>query len=114
MILIEFVFSLPFVFLLSILVGVLLYGIGYIVAPKRKRTRRSQRESYSCGEHLLSRKFQIKNERFFIYTVFFMIFDVSAFLLALSSTADALYALMFCATLVLSIFTLHVIRRRES
>jgi len=96
------------------LLGSLLYGIGYFIAPKRKKARRSQRESYACGEHLLSRKFQVKNERFFIYAILFMIFDVSAFFLAFSSTANALNPLIFCAMLVISIFTLHVIRGREN
>lgn len=111
---IEFAFSVPFVFLCSMLLGGLLYGVGHLIAPKTKKTRRSERASYACGEHLPSRKFQIKNERFFVYAILFMIFDVSAFFLALSSTANILYALTFCIILISSIFAFHAIRRREN
>jgi len=40
--------------------------------------------AYACGEKLQGRKIQINFERFFIYAVYFMVFDVLAFILATS------------------------------
>jgi len=88
--------SLPFIFLLTLIVSGMLYIVGSLISPKVKVKKRSDKiEPYACGEALPAKKMQINVERFFIYVTLFMIFDITAFLLSLSFNANFVYPLMF-------------------
>ncbi len=100
----DYLLSLPFVFLLALLVSTLLYSIGALISQKVKETRRSvKREPYACGEALPAEKLQVNIERFFLYVTLFMIFDITAFLLSLSFDASFMYLLIFTAVIASSL-----------
>jgi len=73
--------SLPVVFLLSLVIGLILYLVGWMVGAKGEKTA-GKVAPYACGEDLPPRKFQVDIKRFFIYAVYFLIFDILAFILA--------------------------------
>jgi len=99
--------SLPFIFLLTLLVSTLLYCIGSLISQKVKETKRSVKfEPYACGEPLPAKKIQINIERFFLYVTLFMIFDITAFLLSLSFNANFMYPLIFIAIITSSLLTI--------
>lgn len=75
--------SLPFIFMLSLVVGLLLYLVGNIIGAKGEEND-GKTTPYACGENLPPLKFRVDVEKFFIYAVYFLIFDVLAFVLATS------------------------------
>jgi len=108
----EVLFSLPSVFFLMLLIGVVLYVISSVIAPKNEKTA-DKLAPYACGEDMSGRKFQVNLQRFFIYVTYFMIFDISAFLLALSFTGRGLYPVIFVVITALSLLTIIPTIRRE-
>lgn len=98
--------SIPFIFVLSLVIGLIFYWIGGRIAPKVKRTPGTL-ATYACGEDFPPIRLQLNEERFFLYTVFFMIFDILAVVLATSlarpGMLPALYALIVFASVMLVI-----------
>ena len=110
----NYLLSLPFIFLLSLLVSSILYCIGSLISQKAKETRRSGKfEPYACGESLPAKKLQINIERFFLYVMLFMIFDVTAFLLSISFNASFMYPIVFIAVISSSLLIIIPEIRRE-
>ncbi|OYT47138.1 hypothetical protein B6U79_04570 [Candidatus Bathyarchaeota archaeon ex4484_231] len=104
----SYVFSLPFIFILSLLISLILYATGSIISPKiRKRNKRrsGKLEPYACGEPMPGRKLQVDIQRFFLYVTAFMIFDISAFILALSFAVGAFYPILFCTIIAWGLLT---------
>lgn len=109
--LVESMFSLPFIFFLALSIGAVLYLIGSAIAPKSEKTA-DKLAPYACGEDMPGRKFQVDLERFFLYVTYFMIFDISAFMLALSFTKRGVYPILFSIVIALSLLTIIPIIRR--
>lgn len=103
----DFILSLPFVFLSALLVSSFLYIVGLKIAPKVKKTKRPSGKlaPYACGEDMPAMKFQVNIQRFFLYVTYFMIFDISAFMLALSFSSRGVYPVLFSAIIALSLLT---------
>ena len=100
----DSIVSLPVVFLTALAASLVFYWIGGRIAPHGKKTP-AKLASYACGEEYPSEKLQLNVQRFFIYAVYFMIFDILAFILATSFTSPglmpALYALITLSAVVL-------------
>jgi len=96
--------SLPVVFLTALVASLIFYWVGGRIAPRGKKTP-AKLAPYACGEEYPSEKLQLNVQRFFIYAVYFMIFDILAFILATSFTnpglMPALYALINLSAVVL-------------
>lgn len=99
------VFSLILIFSLSLVFSIFLYLTGYIVAPKTKETV-GKLAPYACGEEYPARKIQVDVERFFLYATFFMVFDISAFMLAVSFGNRGFYPVLFSVIILLAVTTL--------
>ncbi len=106
-----FIFSVSLIFLLSLVFSASLYLIGSFIAPKGKNTV-NKLAPYACGENLSAKKFQVNAERFFIYITYFIIFDISAFILT-TSFGHGFYPIVFCIIILLAIVTLLPLWRRE-
>jgi NADH:ubiquinone oxidoreductase subunit 3 (subunit A) len=104
--------SLPFIFLVSLGISILLYLIGTVISPKTKKTK-GKLAPYACGEELPPRKFQVNIRSFFLYVTYFMIFDISAFLLAMSFSVHGPYPVIFGAVIILALVWLLMAWRRE-
>ena len=98
--------SIPFIFALSLLVGLILYGISNRIAPKGKKTP-GKLAPYACGEDLPPLRLQVNVERFFLYAVFFLIFDILAVIMATSlarpGILPAIYALVVLGAVMILI-----------
>lgn len=66
---------------LAILVGTIIYAYGKVLAPTSPDTE-GKLAPYACGEPIPPKKVRLNVENFFIYAVYFMIFDVLGFVLA--------------------------------
>lgn len=96
--------SLPLIFVLSVIVGLIFYAIGGRIAPKGKKTP-GKLAPYACGEDVQAIRPQVNVERFFLLTVFFMIFHILAVTLATSlarpGVFPAIYALVVLGSVLI-------------
>lgn|GEM_PF-1700645 len=90
-------------FLFPFLAAILIYLVGGKLAPKLSKNG-DKLEPYACGERWLPTRLRINVEEFFIYALYFMVFDILALLLATSMGASSwlpiLYLLLMFATLL--------------
>jgi NADH:ubiquinone oxidoreductase subunit 3 (subunit A) len=107
----ELGFSIPLIFGLSILLSVVLYLIGSIIAPKVKKTA-EKLAPYACGEDLPAEKLQVNVEEFFVYATYFLIFDVAAFMLATSLGKPGFFPVLFIAIILVASVVLFSVRVR--
>ncbi|MFH0848275.1 MAG: NADH-quinone oxidoreductase subunit A [archaeon] len=93
----DIIASLPAVFLTALLLSCIFYWIGGRIAPQGKKTP-DKLSTYACGEEYSPNRLQLNVQNLFIYAVYFLIFDIIAFVLATSFTnpglMPALYALI--------------------
>ena len=75
--------SLPFVFLMALIISLIFYWLGGRIAPRVAKSK-GKLAPYACGEDFPAEKLQLNVESFFVYAVYFMIFDILAFILATS------------------------------
>jgi NADH:ubiquinone oxidoreductase subunit 3 (subunit A) len=99
-------FVLPLIFAVSLIVALLIYAIGGKISAKGKMSA-GKTEQYSCGEEPPRGEVKVDLERFLTYAVYFLIFDVLAFVtvssfysLGLMPVAYSLIVLMAVAMLV--------------
>jgi len=105
----EIVTSIPFIFLVSVLVASILFWVGGVVKAKGKKSLQKL-TAYACGEDLPPIKPQIHVKRFFIYGLYFLIFDALAFLLALSFHQPGVYPVIFAVIALITILVLVPVR----
>jgi len=108
----ELGFSIPLIFVLSILLGVILYIFGSIISPKVKK-KPEKLAPYACGEDLPAEKLQVNAEEFFIYATYFLIFDVVAFMLATSFGEPGFFPVLFIAVILVASVVLFSVRVRR-
>jgi len=98
---------------LSLLVTMLIYWLGGKASTKTKQNNNEKVVPYACGEEPPKvREVRVNLERFFIFTVYFLIFDVFAFLIAISWSAAWLYPLTYSVIVLMAVLTLLIARRR--
>jgi len=107
----NLIVSLPFIFVISILAGFVIYLIGWIVAAKGEKTV-GKVAPYACGEELPPRKFQVDVEEFLIYAVYFLIFDIFAFTLATSLSTPGFFPAVYAIIVLMAVMILAPLRRR--
>ena len=103
-------FAVPFAFSLSLLIALLLYWVGGRISMKGKTTP-GELAPYACGEDLPAKKLEVNERIFFIFWVYFLIFDILAFILATSSMCPGAVPALYAAIALLAIFILFPLRR---
>lgn len=100
-------------FAVSILIGLIIYWTGGKVSAKGKGDQKEKTIPYACGENPpLIEETRINLERFFIFTIYFMIFDVFAFLIAISWSAAWYLPIIYSIVVFMAVLTFMVVRRR--
>jgi NADH:ubiquinone oxidoreductase subunit 3 (subunit A) len=108
---IDLLISLPFIFLLSLLIGLVFYLVGRIIGAKGEETT-DKVAPYACGEDLPARKFQVDVERFLVYAVYFFIFDILAFILATSLDTPGIFPSAYAVIVLMAVVILLPLWRR--
>ena len=106
----DLIDSLPFIFIVSILVGVGIYLIGRAVAAKGKKTA-GKVAPYACGEDLPPGQFQMGVEEFLIYAVYFLIFDILTFTLATSMGNPGYFPVVYATVVLMAVAILTTLLR---
>jgi NADH:ubiquinone oxidoreductase subunit 3 (subunit A) len=93
---------------LSLIVGLIIIVLGNDYAPKSPDTE-GKLAPYACGEPMQPTKVRINAENFFIYAVYFMIFDVMGFVLAttMANPANILLPLFYAGAGLISVIVLN-------
>jgi NADH:ubiquinone oxidoreductase subunit 3 (subunit A) len=107
----DLLVSLPFIFILSIIVGLIIYLVARRVVAKGEKTAYKV-APYACGEDLPPRKFQVDLEEFLIYAVYFLIFDILAFTLATSLSTPGYFPIAYTLIVLMAVVILIPLWRR--
>lgn len=94
---------------LSLVVGLIIVVLGNDYAAKSPDTE-GKLAPYACGEPVQPTKVRVNAENFFIYAVYFMIFDVLGFVLAttIAGPVNILLPLFYAGAGLISIVILNV------
>ena len=104
--------SLPFIFLLSLLIAQILYQIGEQVGAKSKQSM-DKVAPYTGGEDLPARKLQVNVERFLVYAIYFLIFDIVVFILATSLNTPGIFPALYAIIVLMAVIILLPLWRRD-
>ena len=93
---------------LALVVAVIIVAFGNDLAPKTPDTE-GKLAPYACGEPMQPTKVRVNAENFFIYAVYFMIFDVLGFVLAttIANPVNILLPLFYAGASLISIIVLN-------
>ena len=97
--------SLPMVLAISVLLVVILYWWGGRISAKGEPST-GKLIPYACGEEPPVGETQSSVQKFFIYAVYFMVFDILAFMLATSLGSPGLIAATYAIVILLAIVML--------
>jgi NADH:ubiquinone oxidoreductase subunit 3 (subunit A) len=106
-------FLLPAAFGASLVLALLLYWVGGRIKPKLISHDARKTESYACGEVLPVGVLRVDLERFLIFAVYFLIFDVLAFTIATSFTNLGLAPMAYCLIVLMAVAMLVISRRHQ-
>jgi len=93
---------------LSLVVALIIVAFGNELAPRSPDTE-GKLAPYACGEPVQPTKVRVNTENFFIYAVYFMIFDVLGFVLVTSfaNPVNILLPLFYAGASLISIVILN-------
>jgi NADH:ubiquinone oxidoreductase subunit 3 (subunit A) len=108
----ESPYLLPAVFSFCLIVMLLIYWLGgKISARTRQGSGVGRTAPYACGEDLPSEELKFDMDRFFIFAVYFLIFDVFAFILATSFNSLGLVPVVYTLIVLMAVLMLLAVRR---
>ena len=91
------------VFVTTLLLTILIYWLGGKYSAKGGKSE-GKLSPYSCGEDLpYEGELRVNLERFFIYAVYFLIFDVIAFTLVISFKISPIHAVSYALITLISL-----------
>ena len=91
------------VFVTTLLLTILIYWVGGKYSAKGGKSE-GKLSPYSCGEDLpYEGELRVNLERFLIYAVYFLIFDVIAFMLVVSFKITPIHAVTYALITLISI-----------
>jgi NADH:ubiquinone oxidoreductase subunit 3 (subunit A) len=104
----EIPLVLPLVFGVSLFVAIIIYLVGKKIAPKGQDIA-GKTAPYACGENVTVDEVKVDLERFLTFAVYFLIFDVLAFVTVTSfyniGMAPIIYSLVVLMAVTLLIFS---------
>lgn len=110
----EISYLLPVVFGFSIALMLLIYWVGGKISTKGGlKNTPGKTAPYACGEDLPAEELKVDLERFFVFAVYFLIFDVLAFILATSFPAMGLVPIVYCLIVLMAVVMLLSLRRHK-
>jgi NADH:ubiquinone oxidoreductase subunit 3 (subunit A) len=105
----EISFLLPAAFGVSLVLALAIYWIGGRIGAKGDLGKTGKTEPYACGEELPVQDLRVDLERFLVFAVYFLIFDVLAFVLATSfyalGVAPITYSLVVLVAVAMLVFS---------
>jgi ech hydrogenase subunit C len=96
------------VVVIAIIIALIITAVGNDIAAKSPDTP-GKLATYACGEPITPTKIRLNAENFFIYAVYFMVFDVLGFVLAttMARPINVLLPLFYAGASLISIIILN-------
>jgi NADH:ubiquinone oxidoreductase subunit 3 (subunit A) len=107
----ELPYILPLVFGVSLVAALIIYRIGGRISPKSNQTK-EKNASYSCGEQAPVKEAKLDVERFLTFAVYFLIFDVLAFVTMTSFYAADFLPVVYSLIVLIAVGMLVFARKR--
>jgi NADH:ubiquinone oxidoreductase subunit 3 (subunit A) len=104
-------FILPLVFGVSLVVALVIYAIGGKISAKGKDTF-GKTAPYSCGEETPIGEVKVDLDRFLTFAVYFLIFDVLAFVTVTSFYSLGLLPVVYSLIVLMAVGMLVFARKR--
>ncbi|RLE50860.1 MAG: hypothetical protein DRJ21_01285 [Candidatus Methanomethylicota archaeon] len=97
----DLILAAPIAFIIILVVFLLMYLSGNLMAPKHEHTP-DELEPYACGEKFPAERLQMSIQ-LYRFALYFTIFDVAAFILALATNAPLVAFIMYVALILLAL-----------
>jgi NADH:ubiquinone oxidoreductase subunit 3 (subunit A) len=107
----EIPFLLPIVFGVSLLVAIVIYIVGRKIAPKGQNIA-GKTAPYACGEDITVKEVKVDLERFLTFAVYFLIFDVLAFVTVTSFYNMGMMPIIYSLVVLMAVAMLIFARRK--
>ncbi len=104
-------FLLPIIFGVSLVLALTIHWTSGRMMTKGRGINPAKTEPYSCGEDLPVEDLRIDLERFLIFAVYFLIFDILAFVLATSFFSIGLVPIAYAVVVLMAVGMLAFSRR---
>lgn len=95
----------------SLIMVLLIYWIGGRSSAKESVKDTAKNEPYACGEDMPAEESRVDLEKFLIYALYFLIFDILAFVLATSFYAIGLIPVTYSLIVLVAVTVLIFSRR---
>ncbi|MBC7113386.1 MAG: NADH-quinone oxidoreductase subunit A [Candidatus Methanomethyliales bacterium] len=106
-------FLLPVAAVSAIFVIALIFWIGGKMSPNVPKNDPEKLAPYACGEEFQIEEHGINMERFLIYALYFLIFDVLTFIMAVSFFERGIMPAIYSAVALASVAVLVMARRHK-
>jgi NADH:ubiquinone oxidoreductase subunit 3 (subunit A) len=103
---------LPLVFGVSLIVAVVIYLIGGKISAKGTQNLPGKTAPYACGEDTPLEEVKIGLERFLTFAVYFLIFDIFAFMMVTAFFTIGLMPIVYALIVLMSVAMLIFGRKR--
>ncbi len=108
----EIPLILPLVFGVSLIAAVIIYLIGGKISAKGSQNTPGKTEPYACGEDTPLEEVKIGLERFLMFAVYFLIFDIFAFVMVTSFYTIGLMPIIYSLVVLMAVAMLVFGRKR--
>jgi NADH:ubiquinone oxidoreductase subunit 3 (subunit A) len=105
-------FVLPLVFGVSLAAALIIYRVGGRISAKGTQSE-GKTAAYSCGEQGPSREVKMDLERFLTYAVYFLIFDILAFVTMTSFYASGFMPVVYSLVVLTAVGMLVLALRKH-
>lgn len=106
-------FLLPVATVSAVIVIALIFWIGGKISPNVGKSDPEKLSPYACGEEFQVEEHGINMERFLIYALYFLIFDVLTFIMAISFFERGIMPAIYSAVALASVMVLVMARRHK-
>ena len=107
----EIPFLLPIVFGVSLLVAIVIYLVGQQISPRGQNVA-GKTAPYACGEEITVKEVKVDLERFLTFAVYFLIFDVLAFVMVTSFYNIGIMPIIYSLVVLMAVAMLIFSRRK--
>ena len=108
----ELPYLLPLAFGFCIIVMLFIYWFGGKISAKSKQANTAGKtEPYACGEDVPAQELKMNLNRFFVFAVYFLIFDVFAVILATSFNTMGMMPMVYTLVVLMAVAMFLSLRR---
>jgi len=98
----NLILAAPIAFIIILVIYLVMYLSGNLMAPKHEHTP-GELAPYACGEDFPAEYIQLSIQ-LYRFALYFVIFDVAAFILAIAANAPLIPFVLYLATLLAALF----------